>query len=253
MDWSNRTGREALAQTCLSLADLADTLTPDQWSLPTGCPGWTVFDQVAHVSSLESVMAGVPQPAHEAPPAAYVRNSIGTAMENLVDARRGWPPEKVVAELREAIRLRHEQLSALDEDPEAIGYGPTGKPMPLADHLKLRLFDCVAHEQDVRRAVGRPGGLDGTAAEIVAANIAELLPRAWGRLERTSATVTVDVEGRRSVVRVGDGGQPVELTLSVADLIMLAGGRSDADVTAVTVTGDGETGRRLVAAMGLTP
>lgn len=253
MDWSNRTGREALAQTCLSLADLADTLTPDEWALPTGCPGWSVFDQVAHVASLESVMAGVPQPAHEAPGAAYVRNSIGTAMENLVDARRGRPPEEVVAELREVVRVRQEQLAALDEDPEAIGYGPTGKPMPLADHLKLRLFDCVAHEQDVRRAVGRPGGLDGSAAEIVAANIVELLPRSWGRLEDVSATVTLDVEGRRSVVRVGGGGRTVTLTLSLADLVALAGGRSDANAAAVSVTGDEETGRRLVAAMGLTP
>lgn len=253
MDWSNRTGREALAQTCLSLADLADTLTTDEWSRPTGCPGWTVFDQVAHVSSLESVMAGVPQPAHEAPAVAYVRNSIGTAMENLVDARRGWSPAQVVAELREAVRLRQEQLAALDDDPDAIGYGPTGKPMPLADHLTLRLFDCVAHEQDVRRAVGRPGGLDGPAAEIVAANVVELLPRAWSRSEGTSATVTVDVNGRRSVVRVGDGEHAVTLTLSLVDLLRLAGGRSDADVTAVTVTGDQETARRLLAAMALTP
>lgn len=260
MDWSNRTGREALAETCLSLADLTGSFTAAEWSLPTGCPGWTVFDQVAHVSSLESAMAGVEQPAHEAPAAEHVRNSIGRRMEDLVDARRGWSPERVVAELRAAVRLRRDQLAPLDDDPDAVGAGPTGKLMPLADHLRMRIFDCLAHEIDVRRAVGRPGGLDGRAGSVVAEQIPQLLPRRWAAVEDVDATVALVVDGRRTVLRVaggrtgpGDGAPDVVLTMTLGDLIALAGGRSDADASAVSIGGDEETGRRLVATMGLTP
>lgn len=260
MVWSNRAGREALAETCLSLADVADTLTVDEWRLPTGCPGWTVFDQVAHVSSLEAAMAGTPQPPHTAPEADHVRNSIGRRMEDLVDARRGWAPEQVVAELRATVRLRQEQLAALDDDPAALGVGPTGKAMPLADHLRIRIFDCVAHEMDVRRAVGRPGGLDGAAAAVVATEVPGLLPRPWAAVEGVDATVAVDVDGRRSLLRVagestgpGEGAPDVVLTMSLGTLVALAAGRTDADPSAVAISGDVTTGRRLVAAMGLTP
>lgn len=261
MEWSNRSGREALAETCLSLAGLADTLAAADWSRPTGCPGWTVFDQVAHVSSLETAMAGVEQPPHPVPEADHVRNSIGRRMEELVDARRGWRPDRVVAELREAVRLRQDQLAALDGDPDALGVGPTGKPMPLADHLKLRTFDCLAHEMDVRRAVGRPGGLDGRAASVVAIRIPELLPRAWARVEGVDARVALDVDGHRTLLRVagdrtetGDDGPPdVVLAMSLGALLALSAGRSDADPSSVAISGDEATGRRLVAAMGLTP
>lgn len=260
MTWSNRTGREALAETCLSLADLADTLTAEEWRLPTGCPGWTVFDQVAHVSSLETAMSGQEQPPHTAPGARHVRNSIGRRMEDLVDARRHWSPAQVVDELRATVPLRQAQLAALDDDPDAEGPEPTGKLMPLADHLRLRIFDCVAHEADVRRAVGRPGGLDGPAASIVAGEIPRLLTRPWAAVEGVDATVAVDVDGRRSVLRVADGSAaPVEghpdvvLSMSLGTLLALATGRTDADPSAVAISGDEDTGRRLVGAMALTP
>ncbi|MGH3745398.1 MAG: maleylpyruvate isomerase family mycothiol-dependent enzyme [Mycobacteriales bacterium] len=260
MQWTNRAGREALAETCLSLADLADTLTAEEWRLPTGCPGWTVFDQVAHVVSLESAMAGVEQPPHTAPQAEHVRNSIGRRMEDLVDARRGWPPERVVSELRDTVRLRQGQLAALDDDPGALGVGPTGKPMPLADHLRMRIFDCLAHELDVRRAVGRPGGLDGAAASVVATDVPGLLPRPWAAVEGVDATVAVDVDGGRSLVRVagadtgpGEGAPDVVLSMALGTLLALATGRTDADPSAVAISGDEATGRRLVASMALTP
>ena len=32
-----------------SISAVCEGLTDDQWALPTGCPGWTVQDQVAHM------------------------------------------------------------------------------------------------------------------------------------------------------------------------------------------------------------
>ena len=32
--------------------------------------------------------------------------------------------------------------------------------------MRIRVFDCWLHEQDIRDAVGRPGGEDGPAASV---------------------------------------------------------------------------------------
>jgi uncharacterized protein (TIGR03083 family) len=251
MRWTSTARREALAETCLSLADLADALTADEWALPTGCPGWNVFDQVAHVSSLESMLAGIAPLPHTAPPAPYIRNSIGTAMENLVDARRGWSTEHLIAELRAVTALRSDQLAALDDDPAATVPGPTGKPMPIALGVMLRVFDCLAHQTDVRRAVGRPGGLGGVAGALVASQIPQLLQGSWS--QDSAATVQLAVDGTTTVLVVGDGGPQVSLSCTLADLVALSTGRSDVDPSVVAIAGDVELGRRLVAAMALTP
>ncbi len=251
MDWDNRSRREALAETCRSLADLAAGLEPAQWSLPTGCPGWDVHDQIAHVSSLESVLAGAPEPEHVAPARDHVRNSVGTAMENLVDRRRGWSPAEVVAELRAAVVARQAMLAELDDDPEAMVPGPTGRPMPIAFNVALRTFDCLAHEQDVRRAVGLPGGLDGAAGRLVAENIPQLLAGAWSE---HAGTVALDVQGERTVLHLGErsADEPdVTLSCTLAELVALSTGRSD--VGAPTVTGDPDLAARLLADMALTP
>jgi uncharacterized protein (TIGR03083 family) len=51
-----------------SLSALVEELDEDQWHRPTGCAGWDVKDQVAHVVSLEGLLAGDPYPSgHELP------------------------------------------------------------------------------------------------------------------------------------------------------------------------------------------
>lgn len=251
MEWTNATRREALAETCRSLADLADGLSLAEWSTPTGCPGWTVFDQVAHVASLESMLAGVPVFAHSAGSREHVRNSIGAAMEDLLDARRGWQPVRLLAELREVTRLRQIQLTPLDDVADATVPGPTGKAMPIAFGVSLRVFDCLAHEMDVRRALGRPGGLDGAAGRLVADQLPDLLRRTWSR--QVAAEVELSIDGTTTSMALGDAGPRVVVACSLADLIALATGRSDADPTRVRVEGDREIGQQLLAAMGLTP
>ena len=40
------------------VAELCDGLTDDQWITPTDCPGWSVFDNVAHMIGTERMLAG---------------------------------------------------------------------------------------------------------------------------------------------------------------------------------------------------
>src|SRR3712207_8937449 len=93
---------DALETTWTSLDAVCADLPDDAWRLPTECPGWSVQDNVSHITGLERRMLGEPQPDHQ-PPAdlAHVRNSVGQMTEVAVDLRRSWPPARVLEEFRE--------------------------------------------------------------------------------------------------------------------------------------------------------
>jgi len=42
-----------------------NSLTAEQWALPTPCPGWSVADIVAHTIDLDSMAVGELTPVHE--------------------------------------------------------------------------------------------------------------------------------------------------------------------------------------------
>lgn len=158
----------ALGQTWGGLLDACSGLAPEQWGTPTELPGWSVKDNVSHVVGVERLLLGEPQPTHPLPESLpHVRKAFGRFMEVHVDLRRGLPGRAVLAELRDVAGRRLAALRALP--PSAVDEefpGITGKPAKLSHLLGIRVFDCWTHEQDVRRALGRPGGLSSDAAAI---------------------------------------------------------------------------------------
>lgn len=110
------------------LADLLDTLTPEQWHHPSLCDGWSVRDVVAHVLSYEEL-------GHLGVAALFARTRFrpGVANEVRLDAYRAHGPEELTALLRAHLRPRG--LTA------GLGGG-------------IGLADCVVHHQDIRRPLG---------------------------------------------------------------------------------------------------
>ena len=47
-----------------------------------------------------------------------------------------------------------------EEEMDTVGWSPVGE-VPYRQFMRVRLFDCWMHEQDIRRAVGKPGHLEG--------------------------------------------------------------------------------------------
>lgn len=260
---------DAFEDTLNGTKSVCRSLTPAEWDAPTGCPGWTVKDNVAHITALESWALGRPDPDHEPPDLPHVKSDIGRYMEIGVDFRRSRPPADVLAEFEEVTSERLAALRAMDDDAfDVVGPGPLG-PMKLRDIVALRTFDCWAHEQDVRRATGRQGGLDGPAARL-------LVPRITGGLARVAAKVVSLPPGTQVGVRVA-GPLDAQFTLVVEDdgrgvftdgvsaaatatietdsdnFVALVFGRSDARRDDVKVSGDAATADRLLAQMSLTP
>jgi uncharacterized protein (TIGR03083 family) len=165
----------AMDHTWGSIIELAESLEPDELVLPTRCPGWDVHDQIAHVASLEQLLAGG-ELAPEAPDAAYIRNPVGARMERGVHALRVLSHAELVGELRSAIEARR---AALQANPPRVGdqlIGVMGNPVPAERSLPIRVFDLWVHEQDIRVATSRPGNQAGPGAEVGRDAILMMIP-----------------------------------------------------------------------------
>lgn len=79
-----------------TLADLLDTLTPEQWATPSLCGAWTVKEVAVHLTSGPSTSVGTFLKAM-----ARGRGSFDRANQLLVDWRAGVDPAQVTAWLRE--------------------------------------------------------------------------------------------------------------------------------------------------------
>src|SRR5690606_13555063 len=56
---------DQLATTWRSISNLCASLRPEQWEVATGCPGWTVRDQVSHLIDYEATALGRPRPEQD--------------------------------------------------------------------------------------------------------------------------------------------------------------------------------------------
>lgn len=243
-----------------ALDELCSSLTDEEWDVLTECPGWTVKDNLSHIVGTESMLLGRPAPAHEAGDKPWVRNPPGATNEVQVDFRRSWGPSKVLEEYRAVYKERLENLK--DADLDAESWTPIG-PGKVRDLLAIRSMDIWVHEQDIRRAINKPGGVSGPVAENAFARHATALPFVVGKKvappEGTTVVFDVDGAGKTAVEmrapRAGAVEPPddptVTLHMDFETFNRLCCGRGDnAEVgKAVRIDGDEELGRKVVASM----
>jgi uncharacterized protein (TIGR03083 family) len=258
---------EDILASLAQLLDLAESLGADDWSTPTDCPGWTVHDVVAHVIGFEAALDGAPTPEVDIDE-QHVRNDIGRMNEAWIESLRGRTDAQLVDDLRAlAARRRSELASRSPEDFAADSWSPVGT-VPYARFLQVRTFDIWFHEQDVREAVGRPGGLDGPAAERALSEVLGALGFVVGKRggapdgssvrfeiavpgsQSSPRRIDVSVEGRARVVDGLDGPPTVVIRTDLPAFARLLGGRRDPqellDAGRVTIEGDAVLGERIV-------
>jgi uncharacterized protein (TIGR03083 family) len=156
---------------------LLEQVPAEEWSTPTDLPGWDVHACAAHIAHLESVLAGGPEETLEIEVPAYVRGILGVYTEQGVVARRDHTADELINEIRESSTARRTALVAAppadgSARPE-VAFG--GVDWPWERLLRNRPLDVWMHEQDVRRALGRAGGLDSAAAQHTADYLLESL------------------------------------------------------------------------------
>lgn len=246
---------------------LCRTLTPEQWSAATDLPGWTVRDVLAHLADVETQLAA----GGLATGATDRREMAPDATAAGVESRRDMHPDQLVDELADAVERRTAALAA--EPPSGPDDPPPGLSPGLGwdwqTLLRNRAIDLWVHEQDIRRAVGVPGGMDSPGAAVAVPAFAAALPYVLGKKVSPAAgtvvgwTVTGEVPFEQ-VLRVGDDGRAraldgapppgtTWLRMDTETFAVLTAGRRRPGDVALQTDGDHELAARVATEMAVTP
>ncbi|MGN6162054.1 MAG: maleylpyruvate isomerase family mycothiol-dependent enzyme [Marmoricola sp.] len=253
---------------CAAFIALGRSLTPDQLHLPTDLDGWDVFDNVAHTAHLEHVLATGEEETIQVEKAPHIKSLTGLYTEQGVAARRERDLDAVLDELEAAVATRS---AALEADPPTDGTAnPPRTPGSVGWNnetlLGNRPLDIWMHEQDIRRAIGRPGGYDSPAAAHTIRRLAGGLPLVLGKRVAppagTSVRIDIDDAGVSLGAIVGEDGRAkftvvdeptARIAMSAETFVVLAGGRRSPDGAETKVSGDEALAKAVLENLAITP
>jgi len=210
-------------------------LSDEQWALATPSPGWTVADQIGHLTYFDGTAAlAVTDP-----------DAFTASISDLLNAPDGGDAltlgrDRAPAEQLAAWRANRQRLaevaSTLTDDQRVVWYGPS---MGAKSFLTARLMECWAHGQDVVDAVGA----DRPATDRLR-HIAQLgfITRGWSYTNRGLAvpegTVRVELTGPSGDVwRFGPDTATEVVRGPAVDFCLVVTQRRHVDDTDLAVTG----------------
>jgi uncharacterized protein (TIGR03083 family) len=228
-----------------SIDALLDGLPESGWQAATPLPGWCVRAVVSHIIGTESFLEGIapPQPDIDVKALEHVRNDIGAMNECWVRHLSGESGSSVLERYRALTGKRREVLRSMSDDD---WNAPTPTPAGMDSYgrfMRIRVFDCWMHEQDIRMALQRPSSddeLDGPALRLSLDEIAATMGFVVGKLAKAPdgsrvqfdltgplpRSIRVSMDGRAQVVDDFGGLEPTAtIRLDALQFTRLAGGR----------------------------
>lgn len=247
--------------------ELLAGLSDEQWNTPTDLPGWRVHDVVSHMIGTESFLMGVPTPEPDCDVSAlpHVRNDLAAMNECWVRHLYDESPAAMLERFRSVTAERRKALLAMDDEAwNETTTTPVG-PDTYGRFMRVRIFDCWMHEQDIRQAVGvwaSDEKLAGPPARQALAEIEAALGRIVGKLagapdssrvafeltgplQRTLRVAVADGRGR--LVDEFEGDPTTTIQLDTVLFARLTGGRTTAadNSAAIEISGDEALGRQI--------
>ncbi|MFF4603761.1 maleylpyruvate isomerase family mycothiol-dependent enzyme [Streptomyces sp. NPDC001339] len=255
-----------------AITELVTSLAEGEWNKATCLPGWSVRDVVSHVIGLECEMLGDPRPIHTLPRDLYhVRTESARRMEVQVDVRRHHTAPEMLSELEYTVIRRSRQLRNESRQPDAVVRSPLGEERSLEFVLQQRAFDLWAHEQDLRRALDRPGNLDSPGAQVTRDLLVKVLPTVVAKRTQAPAgsavvfdvsgaleflrTVRIDTQGKATIDGSVSLGPTVTFALDWDVFHQLACGRVRPSAVAeqIKIDGDRELAEAILNNFAVTP
>ena len=221
-------------------------LTPEQWATPTPSPGWSVADQIAHLTYFDGTGAQAIRDPEAFTAALPELLAAVDGDEGMDGPTLGWArslrPDELLARWRANRAELDDAATGLADDDRIPWYGPS---MGAKSFLTARLMECWAHGQDVVDALTDQGvDVDRPATDRLA-HIARLgfITRGWTYVNRGETPPDTPV---RVELAAPDGDTwtfgPDDATDSVVgpalDFCLVVTQRRNVDDTALVVTGD---------------
>lgn len=172
-----------------NLIDVLASLAPEEWELPTPCPGWSVHDLASHllagdVGQLSMGRDGFEAGMVDAGEWPDVVAAINSLNERWVEAMRRVSPQLLIDLLRSTGEQANHYLQSLD--PYAVGpvvswAGPEPSPMWL--HIAREYTERWHHQQQLREAAAKPLLLEPEWFAPVLATFVHGLPRSFSMVD----------------------------------------------------------------------
>jgi uncharacterized protein (TIGR03084 family) len=219
------------------------------WGKATASPGWTVADQIGHLSYFDNAAAvAITDPEQFKTMLGELMQVGGTlgADDLTLGAFRALSPGEQLERWRENRSALTSAATTLANDTRVAWYGPS---MGSKSFLTARLMECWAHGQDIVDTVG----VNREATDRLR-HIAQLgfITRGWSYLNRKTKMPEADV---RLDLTSPSGEQwaygPDDTTDVVAgsaeDFCLVVTQRRHVDATGLTTTGDAARDWMLIA------
>ena len=247
---------------------LLDGVPESGWHAASPLPAWDVKALVSHIIGTESFLAGIapPQPDVDVSALDHVRNDIGVMNECWVRHLSGLPGSDVLERFRSVTKDRRAALTGMsDEEWNAVTATPVG-PESYGRFMRVRVFDCWMHEQDMREALSRPSSddeLDGVASQLALDEIAATMGYVVGKRGKApdgsrilfeltgpvARSIRVNVDGRAQLVDDFGGQEPTAtIRMDGLQFTRLSGGRpmSPARSQDIELDGDKDVANQVV-------
>lgn len=235
-----RAEQEALDAVVVQLDD-------EHWRLPTPSPGWTVADQIGHLTYFDgaATTAIVDPDAFVVARDELVRRMMAggdAAEDETLGTYRAMAPPELLAAWRDNRRRLAEASSTLADSARVEWYGPS---MSAKSFLTARLMETWAHGQDVVDAARDAGVAAERPATDRLRHIAQLgvITRGWSyavrRMEVPPGEIRVELDAPTGEVWAwGPEGASDVVRGPAEDFCLLVTQRRHRDDTGLVVEGD---------------
>ncbi|WP_205876916.1 maleylpyruvate isomerase family mycothiol-dependent enzyme [Mycobacterium camsae] len=224
---------------------LLSGLSEADWQTPSALAGWDVKAVVSHIIGTESFLQGIspPEPDIDVKALDHVRNDIGVMNECWVRHLSGESGAQVLAKFREVTGARRKALESMSDDEwNVVSFTPAG-PDSYGRFMRIRVFDCWMHEQDIRIGLQQPSSveeLQGPALRLSLDEVETSMGFVVGKLAKAPEgsrvlfdltgphprQVRVSVDGRAQLVDDFGGADPTAtIRVDALQFTRLAGGR----------------------------
>ena len=185
-----------------NLMDVLTTLTPEEWDLPTACPGWSVHDLAAHLLAGDIGQLSMGRDDFDAGLVdsdgwkSFVED-INRLNEQWVEAMRRVSPRLLTEFLGSTGEQANRYLQSLD--PSATGpvvSWASPEPAPMWLHIAREYTERWHHQQQIREAVGKPLLMEPGWFAPVLATLVHGLPQSYANCDApVGTTVRVTISG----------------------------------------------------------
>jgi uncharacterized protein (TIGR03084 family) len=221
-----------------SLDDVVACLDRDAWRTPTPSPGWTVTDQIGHLTYFDGTAAlAITDPDAFVDATRALLAEAEISRDDVVLAPyRAMASDDLLDAWRTNRKALAEAAATLAEDTRVVWYGPS---MGAKSFLTARLMEAWAHGQDIADAVG----VERAATDRLA-HIAKLgfITRGWTYANRGLDVPTAPVRVELTLPsgagrRFGSDDAEQSIVGAALDFCLVTTQRRHVDDTALVVTG----------------